>query len=189
MLCPYLKGTFWGASPGGRARSRLLPVQPCPGERLGAPYGVPGAQRGRSCCWGLAPGLFLFISSLGIAGVRPQIPLPRGPRVGVFHPAGRDAVHGQVAHCAPALGERRREKNPTKVPLKLIVFIAGLTVSCKSFYDPAQEHQRGLTWSCSTMGEGAAQPLLSPFPSGLDSHEALGHDAQKRFTVVQTGVK
>lgn len=43
-----------------------------------------------------------------------------------------------LLHAMEGKGE---EKNPTKVPLKLIVFIAGLTVSCKSFYDPAQEHQ------------------------------------------------
>lgn len=43
-----------------------------------------------------------------------------------------------LLHAVEGKGE---EKNPTKVPLKLIVFIAGLTVSCKSFYDPAQEHQ------------------------------------------------
>lgn len=65
----------------------------------------------------------------------------------------------QVLHCPGllhALEERREErKTPTKVPLKLIVFIAGLTMSCKSFYDPAQEHQWGLNWSWSRMSKGA----------------------------------
>lgn len=76
-------------------------------------------------------------------------PFPRHPRQG--------AGCWQVLCCPgllQALGEESREKIPTKVPLKLIVFIAGLTVSCKSFYDPVQEHQWGLNWSWSRMSKG-----------------------------------
>lgn len=70
--------------------------------------------------------------------------LPRAPRQGAGSWLPPPSL-GSLLHCswlaARSGGEKRREENPTKVPLKLIVFIAGLTMSCKSFYDPAQEHQ------------------------------------------------
>lgn len=124
--CPP-KGTCQGAATllaWGRAqgRSRFLPLRPCgTGPAAGA---WPQGSSSSSAPLGLPEGtLNLFPPRPKRRAVSPQAML-----------AGK--VLGQILCCTPALGERRREKNPTEVPLKLIVFTAGLTMSCKSFYDP-----------------------------------------------------
>lgn len=52
---------------------------------------------------------------------------------------------GEIPHTAHGLlNAAKKRKKPTEVPLKLIVFIAELTVSCKSFYELAKETLGGL---------------------------------------------